>query len=169
MRYIFAGIREEALVASRNFFKLDTIYTVKGSKVHLYAKKNKLNFFLVNKKNKLEIFKKIKNKKCKVIFSAGFPYIFPQEVLKEFKIKINSHPSLLPKNKGLSPIKEVYFSNQKKIGVSLHIMSSKVDSGKIIYQDFIFKKKLPLFTVYQLIFKYLEPLVIIKGIQKFLK
>ena len=169
MRYIFAGIREEALVSSSNFFKLDTIYTVKDSKVHIYAKKNKLNFFLINKKNKLEIFKKIKRNRCKVIFSAGFPYIFPKEILRNFKIKINSHPSMLPKNKGLSPIREVYFSDQKKIGVSIHIMSSKVDSGKIIYQDFILKKKLPLNLIYQLVFKYLEPLVITKGIQRILK
>ena len=169
MRYIFAGIREEALVASSNFFKLDVIYTTKGSRVHSYAKKNKLNFFLINKKNKLEIFEKLKKNRCKVILSAGFPYIFPKEVLKNFKIKINSHPSLLPMNKGLSPIKEIYYSNKKKIGVTLHIMSPKVDSGKIIYQDFILKNKLPISAIYQLVFKFLEPLVISKGIQKIIK
>tara|TARA_B100000035_G_C20972124_1_gene541541 strand:+ start:254 stop:763 length:510 start_codon:yes stop_codon:yes gene_type:complete len=169
MRYIFAGIREEALIASSCFFILDSIYTVKNSRVHFYAKKNKLKFFLVHQKNKKEIFKKLEKNRCKVIFSAGFPYIFPKDVIKTFKIKINSHPSLLPKNKGLSPIKEVYFSDKKKIGVTLHNISSKVDSGKIIYQDYIYKKKLPLSLVYQLIFQYLEPLVITKGIQKILK
>ena len=111
----------------------------------------------------------MKKSKCKVIFSAGFPYVFPKYTLNSFKIKINSHPSLLPKNKGISPIKEVFYSNKNKIGVTLHKMTNKVDSGKIIHQEYIYKQKISLNKIYQLVFKYLEPLVIIKGIQKFLK
>ena len=48
-------------------------------------------------------------------------------------------------------------------------MTNKVDSGKIIHQEYIYKQKISLNKIYQLVFKYLEPLVIIKGIQKFLK
>lgn len=169
MKFIFAGIRKEALLASKYFFEIDSIYTVKNSRVHSYAKKKKIKFFLVNKKNKSKIFMKMKKNKCKVIFSAGFPYIFPKHTLNSFKIKINSHPSLLPKNKGISPIKEVFYSNKNKIGVTLHKMTNKVDSGKIIHQEYIYKQKISLKNIYQLVFKYLEPLVITKGIQKILK
>lgn len=169
MNCIFAGVREEALIALTLLFKVKAIYTIKNSRVHKFAKKNNIDFFLVNKKNKNHIFDKISKSNCKFIFSAGFPYIFPNEVLKNFKFKLNSHPSLLPKNKGQSPIKEVYNSKNTKIGVTLHVMTGQVDNGRILYQDFFFKKKLPLNIIYELTFSFLEPLVIIKGLQKYFK
>lgn len=169
MNCVYAGIREEALIALSYFFKIKTIYTVKNSRVHKFAKRNKIKFFLISKKNKKEIFLKIEKSKSDILFSAGFPYIFPYRVLKNYKFRLNSHPSLLPKNKGVSPIKEVYFSNQTKIGVSLHIMKDKVDSGKVIYQDFFLKKNLTLNKIYDLTFAFLEPIVIIKGLQKYFK
>lgn len=169
MNSIFARIREEALIAFSFFFKVKIIYTLKNSRVHNYAKKKKIKFFLINKKNKDQIFHKISKSNYDVILSAGFPYIFPKKVLKNFTIKLNSHPSLLPKNKGLSPIKEVFYSKEKKIGVSLHLITDKVDSGKILYQVFFFKKNFSLNKIYDLTFAFLEPFVITKGLQKFLK
>mgnify|MGYP000954984227 CR=1 FL=1 len=166
MNCIFAGIRIEALETIKKFFVIKKIYTTKNSRVHISAQKKKLKFVLVNKKNKDLIFTELKKTKCNIIFSAGFPFIFPKEVLNSFKIKLNSHPSLLPENRGASPIKEVYFSKKKKIGVTLHEMTSKVDFGKCIYQDYFLKKNLSLQNVYELTFSYLEPLVIIKGLQK---
>ena len=168
MKCIFLGVRVEALEVVKSFFTIKKIYTIKNSRVHIFAKKNKHHFSLVSKKNKKKIFKDIKKNKTDVIFSAGFPFIIPNRVLQSFNIRLNSHPSLLPKNKGLSPIKEVYFSKKKKIGVSLHIMNKQVDSGKIIFQDYILKNNLSLEEVYKLIFTYLEPTVIINGLQKLL-
>lgn len=168
--FIFLGIRVEALIAFSLIAKIKFIITVKNSYVHKYAKKNKIKFYLINKNNKNKIFEKLKNTNSDIIFSAGFPYILDQKILSKFKIKLNSHPSLLPKYKGFSPIKKAFYSKkEKKFGVSLHHMIPKVDSGKIIYQDFIYKKNLRLKEVYEVVFSTLEPYVIIKGAQKIFK
>ena len=166
-KFIFIGTRLEAFEAFKIYFDLKYAITSKGSYVEKFCKKKKIKYYLVNNYNKLKIFNiLLKEKECKILCSAGFPYILPGKILKKFKIKINSHPSLLPKYKGISPIKEAYKSNEQKFGVTLHKMIGRVDSGSIIYQNFINKKNLKLNLIYNILFKYLEPYVIIKGIQK---
>ncbi len=166
-QFIFIGIRLEALEAFRIFFDLKYVITTKGSFVEKLCKKKRIKHYLVNKYNKSKILNiLLKEKKCKILCSAGFPYILPVKILKRFDIKINSHPSILPKYKGRSPIKQSYKNNDKKIGVTLHRMIGKVDSGSIIYQNYIIQKNLKLKEIYNIIFKYLEPFVIITGIQK---
>ena len=47
---------------------------------------------------------------------------------------INVHPSLLPKYKGLNTHKRVILNKEKFTGCTVHIVNSKLDSGKIILQ-----------------------------------
>ena len=55
--------------------------------------------------------------------------------IKKFKGKIlNIHPSLLPKYKGLNTHKRVLLNKEKFSGCTVHIVNSKLDSGKIIMQ-----------------------------------
>ncbi|MDC0446226.1 formyltransferase family protein [Candidatus Pelagibacter sp.] len=166
-KFIFLGIRLEALEAYSIFLNLKYAITSKNSYVHKFCKKNKIKFILVNEENKIKIFNLLKKEKdCQIICSAGFPYIIPIKILKNFKIRLNSHPSLLPKYKGVSPIKEAYKVKDTQFGVTLHNMIAKVDSGKIIFQEYVVCRKLKLSKIYNIIFKYLEPYVIIKGIHK---
>ena len=59
------------------------------------------------------------------ILSASF--------IKKFKGKIiNIHPSLLPKYKGLNTHKKAIKNNDKFSGCTVHYVSPKLDSGKII-------------------------------------
>lgn len=168
--FIFLGVRVEALIVLTCLLDLKFIVTTNKSRVHNYAKKNKIKFFIINKQNKKKIFEKLSKVKSDILFSAGFPYILSKKILDNYKIKLNSHPSLLPKYKGLSPIKEVFYQNkEKKIGITLHHMSKNVDSGRIINSDFIFKKKLKLNNIYKILFSVIEPKVIIEGIIKILK
>ena len=166
--FIFLGVRLEALLAFQIFANLKYVITVKNSYVHKYVKKNKIKFFLIDHVNKEISFNRLeKEKNCKIIFSAGFPFILPTKVLNNFRLKLNSHPSLLPNFKGLSPIRDAYKKRFiKKIGVTIHEMINKVDSGKILHQEYIKKNDLKLNDVHQLIFNFIEPAVIIKGIQK---
>ena len=55
---------------------------------------------------------------------------------------LNIHPSLLPKYKGLNTHKRVLKNNEKFTGCTVHLVNSKLDSGKIIMQKKvrIFKK-----------------------------
>ena len=55
--------------------------------------------------------------------------------IKKFNGKIvNIHPSLLPKYKGLNTHERVILNKEKFSGCTVHIVNSKLDSGKIIMQ-----------------------------------
>ena len=55
--------------------------------------------------------------------------------LNNYKDRIlNIHPSLLPKYKGLNTHKRVIKNNEKFSGCTVHVVNSKLDSGKIILQ-----------------------------------
>ena len=61
--------------------------------------------------------------------------ILSKKFLKKFQGKIiNVHPSLLPKYKGLNTHKRVLENNEKFSGCTIHYVTSKLDSGKIIMQ-----------------------------------
>ena len=61
--------------------------------------------------------------------------ILSNNFLKRFNGKvINIHPSLLPKYKGLDTHKRVLKNNEKFSGCTVHYVTTKVDSGKIILQ-----------------------------------
>ena len=72
--------------------------------------------------------------------------ILSRNFIKRFKGKIiNIHPSLLPKYKGLNTHERVIKNKEKYSGCTVHFVSSKLDSGKIILQKKvkIFKKDTP--------------------------
>ena len=48
---------------------------------------------------------------------------------------INMHRSLLPKYKGLKPLRKALKNNEKKTGTTIHILTPEMDSGKIIYSN----------------------------------
>ena len=61
--------------------------------------------------------------------------ILSKKFIKRFKGKIiNIHPSLLPKYKGLDTHNRAINNNEKYSGCSVHYVTSKLDSGKIILQ-----------------------------------
>ena len=61
--------------------------------------------------------------------------ILSKNFIKKFKYKIlNIHPSLLPKYKGLSTHKRAIENKEKYSGCTVHYVTSKFDSGKIIAQ-----------------------------------
>ena len=61
--------------------------------------------------------------------------ILSKEFIKKFDGKIiNIHPSLLPKYKGLNTHARAINNKDKLAGCSVHYVTSKLDSGKIILQ-----------------------------------
>ena len=106
------------------------------------AKENKLPSVVINKKNyetKLEFEKKLiyetKKFEPKLIVLAGFLHILSKNFLKYFPLKIiNIHPSLLPSFKGLDTHKRAKDAGVLIHGCTVHYVSEKVDSGKIIAQ-----------------------------------
>ena len=77
----------------------------------------------------------IKKKKIKFVCLAGFMNILSNSFIRSFRYKIiNIHPSLLPKYKGLNTHKRVLKSKEKYSGCTVHFVTPKLDSGKIISQ-----------------------------------
>ena len=131
-------IKYSKLKKSRFNVKL-VITNKKNAKGLNYAKKNKIVYFIVNYKNKNKAEKKIlfflKKKKIDVICLAGFMKILSGMFIKEFKGKIlNTHPSLLPKYKGLNTHQRALNNKEKYSGFTIHLVNEKLDSGKIIFQ-----------------------------------
>ena len=103
------------------------------------AKKNKIRFAIINYENKKIAEKNIllilKEKNIDLICLAGFMKILSKKFVNSFKNRIlNIHPSLLPKYKGLNTHKKVILNKDKFTGCTVHIVNSKLDSGKIILQ-----------------------------------
>ena len=61
--------------------------------------------------------------------------VLSSNFIKSFGFKIiNIHPSLLPKYKGLDTHKRILKNKEKYSGCTVHLVTSKLDSGKIISQ-----------------------------------
>jgi len=104
-----------------------------------FAKKNNIKFRVYTFKNRfkdeIKILQTLKRKNIKIICLAGFMKILSKEFIKRFKGKIiNIHPSLLPKYKGLYTHDRAINNNEKYSGCTVHYVTSKLDSGKIILQ-----------------------------------
>ena len=104
-----------------------------------YLKKNKIYFKIFNFKKKNEDEKKVlkilKKRDVQLICLAGFMKILSGNFVKKFDGKIvNIHPSLLPKYKGLNTHERVILNKEKFSGCTVHVVNSKLDSGKIIMQ-----------------------------------
>jgi len=64
-----------------------------------------------------------------------YKYSVPSNILNLPKIEsLNMHRSLLPKYKGLKPIKRALENKESKTGTTTHIMNQSYDSGEIIDQ-----------------------------------
>ena len=104
-----------------------------------YAKNNKIKFKIINSKKMINFESKtliiLKKNNIKLICLAGFMKILSDKFIKNFKYKIlNIHPSLLPKYKGLNTHKRVLKNKEKFSGCTVHYVTNKLDSGKVILQ-----------------------------------
>ena len=145
----------------------------KNAKGLTFANKYKIKSLIINYKNKKKAEEKIlinlKKNKIDFICLAGFMKILSKKIIKKYKNKIlNIHPSLLPKYKGLNTHRRVIQNNEKFTGCTVHLVNSKLDSGKIILQ-----KKIKIFkrdnenTLAKRVLK-VENQIYTKAIEKFI-
>ena len=101
----------------------------------LYKIKKKVYNYDKKKISEKKILKDLKSNDIKLICLAGFMKILSKDFIRKFKGKIlNIHPSLLPKYKGLNTHDRVIQNKEKYSGCTVHLVNSKLDSGKIILQ-----------------------------------
>ena len=111
-----------------------------------FGKKFKIKKKVFNFHNKFiserRILLELKSNKINLICLAGFMKIISKNFIKNFNGKIlNIHPSLLPKYKGLNTHQRAINNNEKFSGCTVHYVSAKLDSGKIILQKKVKIKK----------------------------
>ena len=101
----------------------------------LYEIKKKVYNYDKKKISEKRILKDLKSNDIKLICLAGFMKILSKDFIRKFKGKIlNIHPSLLPKYKGLNTHHRAIQNKEKYSGCTVHLVNSKLDSGKIILQ-----------------------------------
>ena len=104
-----------------------------------YGNQYKIKKKIINFKN-IKIAEKrllnlLKQNKIQFICLAGFMKILSSKFIKQFNGKIiNIHPSLLPRYKGLNTHSRAIQNKDKFTGCSVHYVTEKLDSGKIIIQ-----------------------------------
>ena len=119
---------------------IDLVFSNNKNAIGLkYAKVGKIDTLCYDNKKFSTLEKKLlrvlRERKIKFICLAGFMKILTNYFIKEFKGKIiNIHPSLLPKYKGLNTHQRVLENNELYTGCTVHFVSHKLDSGKIILQ-----------------------------------
>jgi len=115
------------------------ISNTRKAKGLVYSKQYKIEKKIIKYDKKIKTDNKIlyilKKKNIKLICLAGFMKILSNNFVKKFKGKIiNIHPSLLPKYKGLNTHIRAIKNGEKFAGCSVHYVTSRLDSGKIILQ-----------------------------------
>jgi len=103
-----------------------------------YGKMYKIKKKVFDFKNTLsenKVINELEKNKINLICLAGFMKILSKNFIKNFNGKIiNIHPSLLPKYKGLNTHEKAIKNKDKYSGCTVHFVSSRLDSGKIINQ-----------------------------------
>ena len=99
------------------------------------AKKNKIPFihFIPRKNFENKVMKYLKN--IDIICLAGFMQVLESKFVRQWRSRlINIHPSYLPAFKGLNAQDQAIKAKASYSGCSVHYVSAKIDSGKIILQ-----------------------------------
>ncbi len=109
--------------------------------IDVYLSKKNLNPIILDKIKKkylfirkinLKIISKIKEKKYDLLIVAGWPLIFPKELIKAAKYStINLHAGRLPHYRGGSPLNWQMIEGKKNIFISIIKMTKKIDEGPI--------------------------------------
>ena len=82
----------------------------------------------------------MKEKEIDLIVLAGFLWMIPENILKNYPDKLlNIHPALLPEfgGKGMYGMKvheQVHQSGKLKTGISIHKVNEHYDEGEIVFQ-----------------------------------
>lgn len=107
------------------------------------AAEEKIPALLISKEdqqNPSRLISALHNHKIDFIVLAGYLWLIPAEVIKEFPNSIiNIHPSLLPKygGKGMYGMKvheAVKAAGEKQSGITIHLIDEEFDKGEIVFQ-----------------------------------
>ncbi|MDD2529648.1 MAG: phosphoribosylglycinamide formyltransferase [Bacteroidales bacterium] len=90
--------------------------------------------------NSEKVLKTLMEREIDLIVLAGFLWLMPKNILKQFPNKIiNIHPALLPKYGGKGMYghhvhQAIVENKEKESGISIHFVNENYDEGEIIFQ-----------------------------------
>ena len=119
---------------------IDLIFSNTGKAKGLkFSNQFNIKKYIISFKNykiaEAKILNLLNKENIKLICLAGFMKILSKNFIKIFNGKIvNIHPSLLPKYKGLNTHFKAIQNKDKVAGCTVHCVTAKLDSGKIILQ-----------------------------------
>ena len=129
----FAKIKKSPI--SINLIISDNTKAKGLSFAHQYNIKKQTFDFKDNKVVEKTILRSLEKEKIEFVCLAGFMKILSKNFIKKFNGKIiNIHPSILPKYPGLNTHERAIYNKDKFTGCTVHHVTAKLDSGKIIMQ-----------------------------------
>lgn len=137
-KIIFFGsgpVAADSLKLLEKHFEIEAIITKPTTVREMKVASADTPIFMVS--SKLELDKLMASQKfcSQVAVLIDFGIIVSQKVIDSFEFGIiNSHFSLLPEWRGADPITFAILSGQEKTGVSLMVIDSGMDTGKLIAQ-----------------------------------
>lgn len=138
MKIVFFGASKFVIpileVLHKNFDLVLVVTTEKLSTepVISYCKENKIPFILVKQFNN-ETIGQLKKANAPLAILAFFGLILPNNILNIFPLGIiNTHPSLLPKYRGSTPVQTAILNGDKTTGITILKLDEKVDHGPIL-------------------------------------
>ena len=124
MEIIYSGCSNFGEGGLRSLQKLfNRVYILSGNPPEITSLK-RANDILINDFSESD---------CKHVFLAGHRNFITEKQLKE-KVYINVHGSLLPKYRGLHSTFWAIMNDEKKLGVTFHLVDKYMDSGDILEQ-----------------------------------
>ena len=116
-------------------YRISFVFTDSNSKeITEFCASKGLPIFIGNprKSNPVEF---LASRSCDVLLSINYLFIIEDDLINfPKKYAINIHGSLLPKYRGRTPHVWAIINNEKKTGITAHIIDSGCDTGNIIEQ-----------------------------------
>ena len=125
--------------SKKSVYKIRLVVSNKAkAKGLLFSSQKKIKSITIEKDKKIfesKSLKLLQKEKIDILCLAGFMKILSPNFIRGLNIPIiNIHPSLLPKFKGLNTHQRAIDNNEKFSGCTVHYVTEKLDSGKIITQ-----------------------------------
>ncbi len=141
IQIVFFGsgpVAAQSLKQLEKSFEIEAIITKPTTMREMDVLRSKKPIFSVTSKLDLDSFLSKNKFESKIAILIDFGIIVSQKAIECFEFGIvNSHFSLLPQLRGADPISFSILTGQEKTGVSLMLIDSGMDTGKLIAQKSI--------------------------------